>query len=268
MMDGADLFAFFNSNFFSAAFGAVAGALAATWLGRRKEKQRLLLHEIAACNVAIGQCAAIANVFVAIKRQRLVPMYKNYLAEHKRVLEAAIGPKHAQPVVLNVSLDLQALTPAWTPIDALNNILSTRVLSAYEPTSLAASVTQAIHNQRHAMDQRNSLIKEYPTFSDDERMARYFGLSLPSGHIDRSYPDLMQGLIVYTDDCIYFSTLLSDVLTTHGEHLATRLGDLAPPIKRMDFSDVRRDGLMPDIAQYAAFERQYRPKNADISVVM
>src|SRR5262249_39315908 len=157
--------------FFSAAFGAVAGALAATWLGRRNEKQRRLMDEIAACNVAIGQCAAIANVFVAIKRQRLIPMYSNYLAEHQRVLEAATGPTHAQPVVLNVSLDLQALTPAWTSIDALNNILSTRILSAYEPTSLAASVTQAIHNQRHATDQRNVLVKEYQNFSDDERMS-------------------------------------------------------------------------------------------------
>jgi hypothetical protein len=267
-LDGSALVAFFNSNFFSAAFGAIAGALAATWLARRNEKERRLLDEIAACNVAIGQCAAIANVFVAIKRQRLVPMYNDYLAQHQLVLQAVTGPHHAEPVVLNISLDLQALMPAWTSIDALNNILSNRVLSAYEPTSLAASLTQAVHNQQHSTDKRNALVDGYPAYSDDERMSRYFGLRLPSGHTDRSYPDLMQGLVAYTDDCIYFSTLLADVLTTHGNRLAYQLDGTPPPVKKADFSDIQRDGLMPDATQYAAFERQYRPKRAEMIVTM
>jgi hypothetical protein len=266
--DASGLIDFFNSNFFSAAFGAVAGALAATWLGRRGEKQRRLLDEIAACNVAVGQCAAIANVFIAIKRQRLIPMYSNYLTQHREVLQAATGPRNEQPLVLNVTLDLQALTPAWTSIDALNNIVSKRILSAYEPAALAASVTQAVHNQRHVTDKRNALVEIYPNYSEDEKMARYFGLRLVSGHIDRSYPDLLHGLVTYTDDCIYFATLLLDVLTAHAERLAVQLGRSAPPVKKSDFPDIIRDGLMPEAKEYAAFERQYRPKKVDMVVTM
>jgi len=265
-MNGSDLLTFFNSNFFSAAFGALAGAFAATWLARRSEKERRLLDEVAACNVAIGQCAAIANVFVAIKRQRLKPMHDNYSAQFQSVLNAATA--NPPPPVLAITFDLQAMTPAWTSIDALNTILSNRILSAYEPAALGASVTQAVHNQRHVTDKRNELIEKYPGYTEEEKWSRYFGLPLASGHTDRSYPDLMHGLVIYTDDCIYFTTLLADVLIAHGERLAAELGASAPIVKKLDFSDVQRDGLMPDLTQYAAFERQFRPKKADMVVTM
>lgn len=267
-MDASDLVTFFNSNFFSAAFGALAGAWAATSLGRHSEYRRRRFDEIAACNVAIGQCAAVANVFVAIKRQSVKPMHDNYVQQCQLAIQAATGPAPAAPVILIFTYDLQTLTPAWVSIDALDNNIADRVLSAYEPSALLPSLTQAIYNQRHVTEARNELIKKFPTYSEDEKMARYFGVPVLDGHTDRSYPDLMQGLMIYTDDCIYFATLLSNVLTDHAARLAIELGDAAPTVKKSDFTSVQRDGLLPDPKQYAAFEAQYRPKKVDMVVTM
>lgn len=265
---GINPFSLLNSNFFSAAFGAIAGALTATCLTHKGEKRRRLLDEIAACNVAIGQCVAIANLFIGLKRQRIVPMHSSYIAQRQLVLQATTDNLGQAPAVLNIGFDLRALPPLWTSIDALNHILSNRVLSAFEPSALAASLTNAICNQRHATERRNELIERFPGYAEAEKVSRYFGLTLPSGHIDQSYPDLIQGLVFYTDDCIYFSTLLADVLTEHGRHLAFGLGVSAPDVKQADFSSVLRDGLMPSANQYADFERQYRPKKVEMVVTM
>ncbi|HEX3430502.1 MAG TPA: hypothetical protein VHT03_06405 [Rhizomicrobium sp.] len=259
------MFDILNSNFFSAFFGAIAGALAAAWLAWHTETRRQLKDEILACNVAINQCAAIANSFVAVKRQTVRPVCLRYALQSIALFFHGVNVGGG---VLEIALDFNVLTSPWTSIDTLNGIISTRIWSAAQPSALAASLSQAIHNQRNATERRNEIGQKIAACQPNEKTARYFGLRLPTGGLDTSYPDIMSGLYSYTDDCIYFPALLAAVLTAHGNALAAKLGRSAPRIKTLDLSAVQRDGLLPEPAQYPEFESVYRPKDPELVVGM
>ena len=104
--------------------------------------------------------------------------------------------------------------------------------------------------------------------NEHEKFARYFGLQTADGYTDRSYPDLMEGLKIYTDNCLYFAELLCDVLSHHATQLAPGANTDAPTIKRADFSPVRKEGLLPDPKEYIGFGAQYRPKKIYMAVTM
>jgi len=252
----------------SAALGAIGGSAAAYFLTRQNDKTRHLRDEVTACNAAVGLCASIANTIIAIKRQQIKPMNDIYLAQCQSVQQAAVVPV-GQPSVLQVNFDLNRMPTPWTCIDALNELISSRITSAFEPSGLAPSLTQAIHNQQHFIELRNALIEKFRGYNQNEKLARYFGISAsPTEGADRSYPDAMNGIVVYTDDCLYFASLLGDVLTAHANRLASQLGDEAPPIKQLNFKQLQADGLMPNPNGYAAFEKQYRPKKIELFVTM
>jgi hypothetical protein len=59
---------------FTAAFGAFAGAFAAS----RAHNKRTIVAELNALNAAHELSVAIANIFLALKRQHVVPLKENF----------------------------------------------------------------------------------------------------------------------------------------------------------------------------------------------
>src|SRR5690348_11501943 len=121
---------FLNSNFISAFAGAIAGAGAATMFAARTERRRRIRDEIVACNVAIGQCVSIANSYIAIKRQNIAPLCAKYFQDRASLIGSGIRAVMGQPVEMRFRFDLYTLTAAWTPIDALNGTINSRISSA------------------------------------------------------------------------------------------------------------------------------------------
>ncbi|MDE1987545.1 MAG: hypothetical protein KGJ28_13470, partial [Alphaproteobacteria bacterium] len=143
-----------DSNFFSAAFGALFGALAAALIAARTERRRRLRDEIAACNVSLGLCVAVANVFIAIKRQSVRPMVSQYRQQLQALQAVAQAPAPGVVPVHVVQLDLKTVPIAWVPMEALNASISDRVGSTFEPAAVVASVGLAVHNQQLATNRR------------------------------------------------------------------------------------------------------------------
>ena len=267
-MEGNGLAAFLNSALFTVLVGAIAGALSATLFASRNEEQRRLLDEILACNVAIGQCISIINSFFNVKRQSIVPFHAKYELECVRVISALAVTLMGGQGAIAFCFDLHTMQQVWTPVEALNNIVANRILSGSRPSILAAALTQAIHNLQQSILRRNELVEQFKGQKTDYIMPRYFGYERPGGHLDTTYPDLVSGIIQYTDDCLYFGMLLSEILTKRGRSLAAQLGSMAPPINEADFAEMEQEGLMPDHSRYPGYERSFRPKEVEMVVTM
>jgi hypothetical protein len=248
---------------FSSLFGALFGALAASRLGRLTARTERIAREITACNVGFGLCFSIANALLSQKSQSIKPLTEDY--ERQRQVFGAIvlgrwlGYQYPQ---VSMRFDLMEVMPIWTAIASLTKVVSESVNSASGPSIILAALTQAIENQRHARDARSELIAEFrqiPAAQQSLKQALYFGVQLPNNASDERYPNSMQMLKLYTNDVIYFSLLLGELLEHHAVTLTLQLGGRPPRVTHPDFSRTPT-GLIPDRQSFVSFERDFKPR--------
>jgi hypothetical protein len=131
---------------YSSLFGALMGASAAAYLARYQTRRQRLLDEILACNVAIGQCIAIANSFLTLKKQVIRPISENYRSQRLMLADHCLSLAYGNPKALVVEFDFNLIRPIWTPVEALSSVVSERILTATRPSLVLASLVQAVHN--------------------------------------------------------------------------------------------------------------------------
>ena len=81
----------------------------------------------------------------------------------------------------------------------------------------------------------------------------YFGLTLPTGHTNQEYSDVIEAIHSYIDDVIFFSSLLCDDLIEYGNKLRSReryLETNAPKVNEVNFSTPIASKLIPPKSNY------------------
>lgn len=112
---------------------------------------------------------------------------------------------------------------AYMPIEILEKNAYEKISIKGRPLALISTIANSIETLRSSLDYRNSLIDKFkrlfPTIPEKSRLDYYFGFPLPGDSVNQEYFDSMKGIYQYTDDVIFFSSLLCDDLKLHGEAL-------------------------------------------------
>lgn len=250
-----------NSNFLVALAGAFAGAFGAYWIVERHQRKRGLLKEIRSTNAAIIVAHGISNASCSLKSQFVKEFKDRFFEQHKAALEAFQRKKHPmQP--FEFQADFQTFPPIRVPIDVLQKLLFENISVADRSLTLVTTLSQAIDGLNATIKQRNELIatikEASPPVPHDVLASIYFGFPDKNGNIDHRYRDCVEGISSQTDDCIFFSKLLSEDLHRHGKKLSASLGKNSPSINKVDFTKAEQKGLIPDTGHYADWMSMFK----------
>jgi hypothetical protein len=252
---------FLNSNFTAALAGALGGALAAQKIGDRAKQREALLQEIRSTNAAIVVTFTICNAGLALKKQFVKEIYETYTAKKEELKEfqqrLATGQQHPN-LPFEFQADFRTLQMPVVPIDILRTQVYESISANGRPLALVAALVGAIASLADTIHKRNTLIerfRELGSAGTDQLPAFYFGLPFGPGHVSTEFSDTVESLHSLTDDVIFFSELLGKDLMTHGNHILNQYRRVAKvkkeKISSVDFTEPRRQGLMPDAANYA-----------------
>jgi hypothetical protein len=250
---------FFNSSFSTAMAGAFAGAWGAQYIAERSKYRDELIKEIRNINAASVVAFGICNSLLSLKKQHVKALKENFysqkklLTDHRGKVQArAIDPKTA----FEFQADLQTLTAPQFPIDILREQIFERLSLVGRPLNLTTTLSETLHCLNWSIERRNQLIESYKSATNPQvdLPVLYFGLPV-NGHVDQTYPDVIDSVYSQTNDGIFFSNLLCKDLIEHGEKMAgvfsKKFGKGAPTINTTDFTKAEDAGLMPDEADYA-----------------
>lgn len=255
---------FANSSFFvaliSTLFAAFAGAFGAQVIIEKAKNKEILLKEIRNTNAAIMVAFGICNSFLSLKKQHIKSLKETFDQQKKALDDFKIGRRNGtvdKDQAFEFQADFPTITPLLIPTDVLQSIVFENISLNGRPLSLATTLTQTAYSVNDSLQKRNQLIDEYRAKSplpDNILVPIYFGLPDGNGHIDNSYPATIDAIYSQTDDCIFFSNLLSQDLVQHGEEIRKgyikKFGKTVPTINKPDFTKAEQSGLMPDAKNY------------------
>lgn len=235
--------------------GAFAGAVAAQRIVERSKRREELIRELRNTNAAIMVSFSICNSALALKKQHIIPVCRNY--EETR---AAFG-KYLERQTKGASgafeyvADFRKLVMPVQPIDTLKDVVFNRVSVHGRPLSLTSVLETAVVGLSEAIKERNQIIEDIKsgTISKEEQPYCYFGFPSPLGHVNQEYPNLMEVIRSQVDDVAFFSCLLCDDLTEHGHEVREEAKiprkDL-PDVTKVSFDTAKQSGLMPSSEAY------------------
>lgn len=252
---------FLNSNFTAALAGALGGALAAQRIGDRAKQREALLQEIRSTNAAIMVTFTICNAGLALKKQFVKEIYETYTAKKVELKEfqrrRAAGQQHPD-LPFEFQADFRTLQMPVVPADVLRTQVYESISASGRPLALVAALVGAIASLADTIQKRNTLIERFRELGPagtDQLPAFYFGLPYGPGHVSTEFSDTIESLHSLTDDVIFFSELLGNDLMTHGNRILDQYRNVAKvkkeKISSVDFTEPRKQGLMPDAANYA-----------------
>jgi hypothetical protein len=166
--------------FFTAAFGAFAGAFAAS----RAHNKRTIVAELNALNAAHELSVAIANIFLALKRQHVVPLKENFerirasYANHQTMVKAG-----TQLAPFQFTADMQSLILPATPQVALEKMIFEKTLVRGRALAALVTLVGAIDGLAISIKARNEMIenRRATQWNDQERLEFFFGLRSATG---------------------------------------------------------------------------------------
>jgi hypothetical protein len=235
--------------FFTAAFGAFAGAFAAS----RAHNKRTIVAELNAVNAAHELSVAIANMFLAFKRQHVVPLKEDFerikaaYNNHKTMLQN--GVQGAQP--FHFTADLRSLSVLATPQAALEKMIFEKTLVRGRALAALVTLVAAIDGVGITIRARNEMVEDRrkAQWNDQERLEFFLGLRTSAGVQDERFKTNIAGIVAQTDDCIFFARILATDLAQYSNRLKPKEGRFyrlrVPNIDETDWSYPEKMGLMP-----------------------
>jgi hypothetical protein len=264
-----------NSNFSTALLGSLAGAfggaIAAQRIAERSKHREEILTEIRHVNSAVMVAATICNTVISSKTQHVNPLWAGFQqdAERLRVFEQEWNSgQEASKASFHYTADLRIFPCPTLPIAVLEDFVFNRLKVFGRPLSIVSTLAQSIVELKEAYAKREEIILEFRSRSSstEDFVKQYFGFPNASKETNRDHPDIIYAMSVYTDDCIFFSSLLCDDLTAHGRRLRAlyekKFGKGAPEISHADFTGGRASGTVPPSSKYADWLKgfpEYRP---------
>lgn len=237
-------------------FGAGFGALAAHFIASRSRTQEQILHELRSTNSAIMLTSNVCQMYLNLKGQHVAKLVAIYNAHTAAFAAHQAGQRQGtipENEALHFEIDLRFIPNVLPAIEPLQKLIYENTSLSGHALHLVPELASAIHQQRTVNDTRSQYLNSLrPRLAEDSfRTVMYFGLSI-GGETDKSYPSLVRGIGVTTDDCIFFSDALCKQLTRHGRILLRRFrGKFA--VHSVDFPDAVKAGLMPDPKNYESW---------------
>lgn len=252
---------FINSQFFSSMSGALAGAFAgaiaahsiATGARRREDAE----GQIRAINAAIMSAFLICNSMLSIKRQQVLTMHKKFHEERARYEQSLAAP--AGTIIPPFEMDMEFVGQPHVPIDVLGKQVYEKMNLKGRALGLVPAISNALSMFQSRAELRNKLIEKYKedfkSMGQKERLDHYFGFPLAGGSVHREFADCLDGINSYTNDVIFFSSLLCQDLAKHGNEIrdsyVKKYHRDIEQISSMNFDTPKAKDLMPSPEDYA-----------------
>ena len=261
---------FLNSNFTSALAGALtgafAGAMAAQRIADRTNQRKVMLEEIRSTNAAIMVAFTICNAGLALKKKFVKDIHETYTAKKLALQEfkqrRALGQQPAD-LPFEFQADFRTLQMPLVPIDVLRTQLYEKISATGRPLALVAALVGSVAALDDVIKKRNALIERFRSLGEENPQlpALYFGLPYGPGHVSTEFMDTVESMSHLTDDVIFFSELLGIDLMAHGNRVLRQYEKIAKvkeeKISVVDLSDPRKQGLMPDAANYVDWIKNF-----------
>lgn len=268
----SNISSFLNSAFVVAAIGscagAVGGAFAAQRVIERNKRRDDFTKEIRSVNLAISLAFDVSQAVLSLKKQQLVELLRDYDAARDQALKIyrKARANEVHPGVFAFRAVLHTLPLRRVPAESLRKVAYEGISITGRALSLVTMALQSATDLDDSIERRNRLIQafqvRFPTGGNGEFAALYFGLPSNDGDLNSEYPDVMKAIGTYTDDSIFFASLLCKDLHDHGITLAKKYKDLfggpLARIQEVDFSKARSEGLMPSEGEYADYLQSFR----------
>jgi hypothetical protein len=207
-------------------------------------------------------CFSAFNVAAAFKKQHVQPMYDKFNqvnAELQTVQkERATGQRQGNAEFV-LDADFRLFAAPSAPIETLKELVFNKISAQGRPLALVAILEQSFNGVKDAVMKRDALAQRFESGAITQNLLAkcYFGIRLPSGHTNHEFPDLVAAIHSYTDDVVFFSSLLCTDLIEHGARVRTefrkKYGEVGPGMSTIDFSKLRKDGVIPPEAEYAGW---------------
>jgi hypothetical protein len=235
----------FNSNFWAALAGAFAGAVAASKFAARQEKRDDLVRTVNETNAAISISYSACEAYLAHKVRLIDPLTKTYQDD----VATLNRPRSSEQLVSpHVTLDRIESNVGVVQCAALQELIF-RIPSSTDIIRLVAVLAHTNSILNGDLTQRNDLIHAMRLMDDDSRTAAYFGVAKKNGFADQTYPHLVKSVSELTNDCVFFSWLVCELL--HAEGLEIRKDKKWLPLTvPINFQKPIVDGLIPSPRQY------------------
>jgi hypothetical protein len=251
-----------------AALGAFFGALGAQIISSRYQTKQAVVVELNNVRATLTLCFSICNRFISLKRQLVRPMRNDYVQarqEYDDFNERAktyVGPPR---LIYELPADLKTFSMPAIPTAMLERELFEKISISGRALHAAIDLLGAIDGLEKSIGLRNDLIAEIHKRSPVPGQAlteMYFGIPTADGVTDERFSGSVIGIFDQTDDCIFFSHLLSKDLTIYGRQLrrryAWRYRLRVPKIQGADWTIAEQQGLIPPDALYADWLRGFK----------
>ncbi len=249
-----------NSQFISSVVGALTGAFfgayAAHKIGTNARKRELLEAQLRSTNVAISSAFLTCNSVLGLKGQHVKSLYEDHIAERARFETTLKNPPASGQI--HFAMDLKTLHMPFVPFDDVLRTIQEQVNVRGRPLALVSAIQNSLASLRESLVYRNKLIDQFKSnfqrVPEQQKLEIYFGLPLPDGSVNQEYPDTLKAISNYTDDVIFFSSLLCSDLVAHGEKIRAQyraaFGRHLDKTTSPDFKTEKADKLMPDEKEY------------------
>lgn len=263
---------FLNSNFTAALGGAFAGAMAAHSIANRSKLHATFQQEIRSTNAAIMVAFTICNAGLTLKKQLVKGIHDRYSAQRAELQlfkqRRALGETTG---AFKLDLDLRTVQMPILPIDVMRTLMYEKTSTRERPLAAMAALAGSAGTLSEVLIKRTELIDRFRSIGDThpDRVAMYLGEPYGIGHVSEEFPDLVDAMQSLTDDVIFFSNLLIEDLTTHGEKV---LADYKKAnkkteerISKIDLSPAHEAGLIPPKENYLDWIKGF-PNAADAAL--
>jgi hypothetical protein len=242
----------------SGAFGVFVGA----WLRGRRESKQAIVAELNSINAAYTLCFSITNRFLLVKGQHVLPMKQRYdeaQREHEIYKKrAALRSPGQDRVIFHLRVDFETMQTINVPTSVLERLVFEKTAIRGRGLGAAVDLIGVVDSLQQAIKARNELILEMRKDSPippDKLAEIYLGLTNKDGVTDRRFPNLIEAIARYTDDCIFFARTLADELLAYESRLrrryAWRYRLRISKMRAVDWSKAQNAGLMPRDEQFA-----------------
>jgi hypothetical protein len=272
-LQAKEVYCVLNSQFTSSVFGALLGAFAGAYAAHRiasyAKRKEDLEAQVRAVNVAISTAFLICNSALGLKKQHINDLYNKYVQDRERYEGTLANP----PKGGVIQFDLKTLHMPYMPVEILEKNAYEKLSIKGRPLALISTIANSIETLRSCLDYRNNLIDRFkrlfPTIPDESRFDYYFGFPLPNDSVNQEYSDSMKGIYQYTDDVIFFSSLLCDDLKLHGEAIRKTYkkvyGKNTDQIAGFDFKTPEALAIWPNEADYRDWMDMFVERKAEVS---
>jgi hypothetical protein len=234
---------FLNSNFSTAFFGAIGGALTIMlieWIRR----QRQILADI---NTSIGLLTSLSNTLLNMKQQHTMPMLANYQSNMNEFQTVNVIRKYAapspEPVILNIPMYMKRFHCPELHFDLPTDRIFTLTDRVSDVVPIISQAKRSVGEVQSICQIWNDLIEEFKILPQEEKIPRYFGLRSAPDMMDTYFPDTINNVSKAVDDGLFFINLSIKALTKLGNK--TLPFWLKDKIARSEITSKEHKALMP-----------------------